>query len=71
VIDLKAGDVVLYELFDEVRIDNIVSIDSDTILCYDQKYKQYINLPIDYYDDMFIGKVHPILVNLWRLDDKY
>lgn len=67
-LNLKAGDVVMYGLFGKVRIDTIMSIDDRIIECYDHEFDQYTKISIDYYDGMFIGKVHPTLVKLWQLD---
>jgi len=68
-LNLKAGDVVMYEVLGEVRIDTIMSIDDRIVECYNHEFDQYTKIYIDYYDFMFIGKIHPILVKLWRLDE--
>jgi len=71
-VEIKAGDCVMYRFLGKISIDFIVNVDSDGVVTYRQLNEKAVNTgrlsSISYYQDRYIGKVHPILVKLYGWD---
>jgi len=72
-MNIQVGDFIMYKNNSDIRIDKIIQVDLyySRLLCYDYAFRSKYWIRLDFYEDCIIGKLHPILVKLWRLDERY
>jgi len=67
----EVGDIVQFSIGNETITSKITKIDEEDnrIYMYDFNFKENCWVNSKHYNDNFIGKVHPTLIKLWRLDE--